>query len=277
MISNYEGFTDLTVDKSILELPIGWWSKNKGGAIATVSLVDSGNIVIGGSCKVSKEEFLRGLIYNLLNLYAKNDIEVTFVGLDNEKYKDFTELSNVKITKDDEDINIVANELSLEVEKRLHLIDRLNVSIEEYNKKSPIKMPYKVVVLPDVTLLKESDFLNKLSNKLFKEENRFRGNLTDRVYVLDCLTNAYRAGVYFISMVDTESYNYLKMQSVSNVGLSELINGIKIGFNWDLIGLNTSYSMIGKGVVVCKDDEPYNFYSNTITRVDLINNLKKLK
>lgn len=277
MLTNYEGFKDLILDKSSFEVPLGWWNKNKDDYIASVSLADNGSIAIGGECEVSKYEFLRGLIFSILASYSKKEVDITFLGLDNTQFEDFNIMDNVTITSNESDIKLCINELSLEVEKRLHLLDRFNLTFNEYNTLSPSKLPVKIIVLPNVAELKKSEFISNLGYKLMHEENRFRGNLTDRVYVLDCMTNAYRAGIYFVSIVGKESYTYLKSQNMNTLGISELIKGIKIGFNWDLIGLNTTYSMIGKGVVDCKGEEPYNFYSHTITRVDLLNNLKNIK
>lgn len=47
MLSNYVGFNEISVDKELFELPVGWWDKNMED-VATVSLVESGNIVVGG-------------------------------------------------------------------------------------------------------------------------------------------------------------------------------------------------------------------------------------
>lgn len=274
MLSNYKGVTDVVIDKDVFEVPIGWWDKNMED-IATISIVEGGNVVIGGSCSVSKKEFLRGLLYNVIAMYDKNEVNVTLVSLDADMCNDFNVLSNVTAINTDNGLDIGINELSLDIEKRLHLLDKYGLTFNEYNKISPIKMPYRLVVLDNVVDLKESDYLIELSTKL-KGECRERGTVADRLYVLDCLTNADRAGVYFVTVVDDKSYTYLRTSSMNNIGVSSLVNGLKIGFSWDIIGLNTSYSLIGKGVVSDKAEEPYNFYSSTITRVDLINKLRGL-
>ena len=274
MLSNYKGVTDVVIDKDVFEVPIGWWDKNMGD-VATISMVEGGNLVIGGSCSVSKKEFLRGLLYNVIAMYDKNEVNVTLVSLDADMCNDFNVLSNVTAINTDNGLDIGINELSLDIEKRLHLLDKYGLTFNEYNKISPIKMPYRLVVLDNVVDLKESDYLIELSTKL-KGECRERGTVADRLYVFDCLTNADRAGVYFVTVVDDKSYTYLRTSSMNNIGVSSLVNGLKIGFNWDIIGLNTSYSLIGKGVVSDKAEEPYNFYSSTITRVDLINKLREL-
>lgn len=276
MLSNYKGVAISTVDKDIFEVPIGWWDKDMKDS-ATVSFVESSNAIIGGNCDVSKSEFLRGLLYNVVSLYKYNEVTIALIGLDSEFYEDFNVLGNVSITHSDSDIDMLLKELVLDIEKRLHLLDTHRKTFKEYNSSSPIKLPYRLVVLPDVSKLAKSITLKKVGNELIMGESRERGTITDRVYVLDCLNNADSAGVYFLSMVDDSSYTYLKSSKMLYVGLYNLVKGMKIGFNWDLVGLNTSYSMVGKGVLENPKEESYNFYSSTITRIDLINKLNGLK
>ena len=88
MLSNYKGVTDVVIDKDVFEVNIGWWDKNMED-VATISFVEGHNIVVGGSCEVSKKEFLRGLLYNVVAMYSKNEVNVTLVSLDANMCSDF--------------------------------------------------------------------------------------------------------------------------------------------------------------------------------------------
>lgn len=275
MLSNYVGFNKISVDKELFELPVGWWDKNMED-VATVSLVESGNIVVGGKCEVSKGEFLRGLLYNVVSLYSKDEVKVTLVSLNKDMCDDFNVLSNVNIINTEKEVDLGVNELLSDIEKRLYLLDKYGLSLNEYNKVSPIKMPYRLVVLDNINDFKGYNYLSILYDEL-KGDCRKRGTVFDRLYVLDCLNNADRCGVYFVTLVDDCSYYYLKSAKMNSIGMQNLIEGVKIGFNWSVDGFSSTYNLVGKGVLFNKGEEPYNFYSSTIARVDLINKLILLK
>lgn len=276
MLCNYKGVTDVDIDKDIFEIPIGWWDKNMED-VATISFVEGHNIVVGGSCEVGKKEFLRGLLYNVVAMYSKNEVNITLVSLDVDMCSDFKNIDNINIINTDDKLKIGIDELAIDIEKRLHLLDKNSLTFNEYNKISPKKMPYRLVILDNVGDLKDSDYLVELGDRLLKGESRKRGTVYDRLYVLDCLNNADRAGVYFVTSLNDDSYNYLKKSCLFSIGVFNLIKGLKIGFNWDILGLKSPYKIVGKGVLLNKGEEPYNFYSSTITRVDLLNKLRDLQ
>lgn len=270
MLSNYKKMPVL-LDKDMFEFPIGWWNKELED-VATYSFVENGNIAVGGLCDVSKKEFIRSMLFSVVSNYKSDEILISIIDKGNESYDDFNILSNVSISYDDNSISKMLNELLLDIDKRLCLLGK--ESLKTYNQSSPIKFPFRLVVLPDVSNLVNSDFLKETYLKLIDMDNRESKTLSDRAYVSDSLRNCDRAGVYIVSVLDNKTYDFLKSSKVAYTGLDTLVRRSKIGFRWGILGLSDVYKRVGKGVIVTLDEEPYNFYSNTITRVDLINKLR---
>ncbi|WP_080845586.1 FtsK/SpoIIIE domain-containing protein [Cytobacillus gottheilii] len=132
------------------ELPIILGEKTSG-EIELACLADLKHLLIAGATGSGKSVFLNILIIvlllsvdpELLNVILIDPKQVEF-----EQYKDFPQVSNV-ITDPEEAVSMVES-LCVEMEMRYKEFTRLKVkNIQQYNRKSNVKMPYIVTVIDE--------------------------------------------------------------------------------------------------------------------------------
>lgn len=153
------------------ELPIILGEKTSG-EVELACLADLKHLLIAGATGSGKSVFLNILIIvllvsvdpELLNVILIDPKQVEF-----EQYKDFPQVSDV-ITDPEEAVSMVES-LCVEMEMRYKEFTRLKVkNIQQYNRKSEVKMPYIVTVIDEYAdLMMQNkdveDYVVRLSQK----------------------------------------------------------------------------------------------------------------
>ncbi len=284
MISNYKGFDGYKVDKSLFEVPIGWWDIDKTD-LSSVYLSEVYNIVVSGVSDEDLKDFVRAFVFNTLNNYKQNEVCISILDYNTNIYDDYKDVPNVSLSKGDIELEIGIKEIFMDIDKRLSLLDSIYSiggdkkpfkCISDYNKYSSMGMPYKLVVLPSLDRLYKSKFICNFLTNLKEGEGRKRGTIDDKLYVKDCIDNAYRCGVYFITSLSSDLEKSVNKSPIMMYTFGSMLKGLQIGFQWNKLAPIDKYNVSGKGVIKSIDEDIFNLYSSRITKVDLQNKLREL-
>ena len=176
-------YTFIEGDKMGVRACIGY---NIEEELQAIDVLD-GHIVVGGTARWGKSNFLNVFITNIIKTYTPNEVQLAgsdFKKSDVYYFRKYKHFENAGVSTNKEGFLNQIKALEKEMERRANILDEANCrNAISYNKKNDTKMTYIVFIVDElIQVTIDAECRNKLHNiKMTRGSGRIRAQISAAV------------------------------------------------------------------------------------------------
>ena len=241
-----------------IEIAIGEFDDpyNQRQGILTLDLMNQGNILVYGNAESGKENLLSTIIYECIDSYTPDDLNIYILDFGTEALKIFKNskmVGDVVFLNDEEKLERFFEQIKKEISKRKEILSNYNGNYKLFNKTTDNKLPYIEIII--------NNFETFMENYINQYEDMF----------LAITRDCSKYGISFILTASTYGdVRYRLMQNFKYKIALQLNNQDDYYNIFERIGKKRPSHIFGRGMAEV-DKEIYEFQTAKICEAEKYN------